>query len=231
MEACITYLKRRQAKIRLLASIIRMAYALRMEKDCWRYEIMARAKGYEIVAGVDEAGRGPLAGPVVAAAVVWTENVVLEGLDDSKKLSSKRREELFPKILAMHHGVAVVSPKVIDEINILQATRVAMKEAVEKLLTSPNILLIDGNQKIDSNIEQWPIVKGDARSFSIAAASVLAKVTRDRIMEDFHRQYPQYEFSRHKGYGTQRHRDLIAEYGPCPIHRRTFSGVLEHIHH
>jgi ribonuclease HII len=207
-----------------------MTYALRMEKNFWKYEIIARAKGYKIVAGVDEAGRGALAGPVVAAAVVWTKDINLEGLDDSKKLSPKRREELFPQIQAMNHGVAAVSQKVIDEINILQATRLAMKQAVEKLLNSPDILLIDGNQKIDSNIEQWPIVKGDAISFTIAAASVLAKVTRDRMMEDCHHDYPQYELSRHKGYGTQRHRDLIAEHGPCPLHRRTFSGVLEHIH-
>ena len=129
----------------------------------------------------------------------------------------------------MPFGVAVVSQEIIDKINILQATRLAMKQAVEKLMMSPDILLIDGNQKIDSPIEQWTIVKGDAKSFSIAAASILAKVTRDRIMEKYHHQYPQYEFSRHKGYGTQRHRDLIVKHGPCPIHRKTFKGVSEYI--
>ena len=206
-----------------------MPYALPMERDLWVYETKARDKGYRFVVGVDEAGRGPLAGPVVAAAVVLPLNAVLEGLDDSKKLSPAKREELFPKIQAMAHGVAVVNPEVIDEINILQAARLAMKQAVEQLSSDPDLLLIDGNQKIDSQIEQWAIVKGDAKSFSIATASVLAKVTRDRIMEDYHRLYPQYEFARHKGYGTQLHRDLIAEHGPCPIHRRTFRGVTEHI--
>jgi len=206
-----------------------MPYALLMERNLWDYEIKARDKGYGFVAGVDEAGRGPLAGPVVAAAVVLTPSAVLEGLDDSKKLSPAKREELFPKIQAMAHGVAVVNPEVIDEINILQAARLAMKQAVEKILSTPDLLLIDGNQKIDSPIKQWVIVKGDAKSFSIAAASILAKVTRDRIMEDYHHLYPQYEFARHKGYGTQLHRELIAEHGPCPIHRRTFRGVTEYI--
>ncbi len=200
-----------------------------MERDLWDYEIKARDKGYRFVVGVDEAGRGPLAGPVVAAAVILSLDAVLEGLDDSKKLSPAKREELFPKIQAMAHGVAVVNPEVIDEINILQAARLAMKQAVEKLPSDPDLLLIDGNQKIDSSIDQWAIVKGDAKSFSIAAASVLAKVTRDRIMEDYHGLYPQYEFARHKGYGTQLHRDLIAEHGSCPIHRRTFKGVAEYL--
>jgi len=206
-----------------------MPYALLMERDLWDYEIKARDQGYRLVVGVDEAGRGPLAGPVVAAAVVLPLDAVLKGLDDSKKLSPAKREELFPKIQKMAHGVAVVNPEVIDEINILQAARLAMKQAVGKLSSNPDLLLIDGNQKIDSQIEQWAIVKGDAKSFSIAAASVLAKVTRDRIMEDYHRLYPQYEFARHKGYGTQLHRDLIAEHGPCPIHRRTFRGVAEYL--
>ena len=129
----------------------------------------------------------------------------------------------------MPNGVAVVDQEIIDEMNILQATRLAMKQAVDRLMINPDIILIDGNQKIDSSIEQWTIVKGDAKSFSIAAASVLAKVTRDRIMEGYHLKYPQYEFSRHKGYGTQRHRELIATHGPCPIHRKTFRGVSEYI--
>ncbi len=206
-----------------------MTYALPMKPDLWDYEIKARDKGYRLVVGVDEAGRGPLAGPVVAAAVILPLNAVLEGLDDSKKLSPAKREELFPKIQAMAHGVAVVNPEMIDEINILQAARLAMKQAVEKLPWVPDLLLIDGNQKIDSSVDQWAIVKGDAKSFSIAAASVLAKVTRDRIMKDYHRLYPQYEFVQHKGYGTQLHRDLIAEHGPCPIHRRTFRGVTEYL--
>ena len=200
-----------------------------MKKELLEYEVKARDKGYRIIAGVDEAGRGPLAGPVVAAAVVLTKDIELEGLNDSKKLSPKRREKLFPKIQEMPYEVAIIGHEKIDEINILQATRLAMQQAVEKLVMSPDILLIDGNQKINSPIKQWTIVKGDAKSFSIAAASILAKVTRDQIMEEYHHQYPQYEFSKHKGYGTQRHRDLIEEHGPCPIHRKTFRGVSEYI--
>ncbi|MBT5472221.1 MAG: ribonuclease HII, partial [Nitrospina sp.] len=178
-----------------------------------------------------EAGRGPLAGPVVAAAVIFSANIDIVGLDDSKKLSSKKREELFPKIQenAVAYGVAVVDRAVIDDINILQAARLAMKQAVDKLNPGPDLLLIDGNQKIDSKLDQWAIVKGDSKSMSIAAASILAKVTRDKIMDDYHKLYPQYEFNRHKGYGTKLHRTLIQEHGPCPIHRITFKGVAEYI--
>jgi len=200
-----------------------------MEQILIEYEIKAQEKGFKIIAGVDEAGRGPLAGPVVAAAVVLTKYVKLEGLDDSKKMSPKKREKFFPKIQEMPNAVAIVGQEIIDNINILQATKLAMKEAVAKLMITPDIILIDGNQKINSPIEQWTIVKGDAKSLSIAAASVLAKVTRDRLMEEYDQQYPQYEFSRHKGYGTQRHRNLIAKYGPCPIHRKSFRGVTEFI--
>jgi ribonuclease HII len=200
-----------------------------MEQILIEYEIKAQEKGFKIIAGVDEAGRGPLAGPVVAAAVVLTKYVKLEGLDDSKKMSPKKREKFFPKIQEMPNAVAIVGQEIIDNINILQATKLAMKEAVAKLMITPDIILIDGNQKINSPIEQWTIVKGDAKSLSIAAASVLAKVTRDRLMEEYDQQYPQYEFSRHKGYGTQRHRNLIAKYGPCPIHRKSFRGVTEYI--
>ena len=208
-----------------------MPYALPMERDLWDYETKAREKGYRLVAGADEAGRGPLAGPVVAAAVVLPADAILQGLDDSKKLSPTRREELFPKIQtqAVVYGVAVVNPEVIDKINILQAALLAMQQAVEQLQPVPDLLLIDGNQKTASSIEQWAIVKGDSKSLSIAAASVLAKVTRDHIMQDYHQLYPQYEFARHKGYGTKLHRDLIAEHGPCPIHRSTFKGVTEYL--
>jgi len=208
-----------------------MFYALRMQRDLWDYEIKAGKKGYRLIAGVDEAGRGPLAGPVVAAAVVLPADAILQGLDDSKKLSPTRREELFPKIQtqAVVYGVAVVNPEVIDKINTLQAALLAMQQAVEQLQPVPDLLLIDGNQKTASSIEQWAIVKGDSKSLSIAAASVLAKVTRDHIMQDYHQLYPQYEFARHKGYGTKLHRDLIAEHGPCPIHRSTFKGVTEYL--
>lgn len=200
-----------------------------MVQDMLDYEIKAHKIGYKIIAGVDEAGRGPLAGPVVAAVVVLNKNMNIEGLDDSKKLSIKRREKIFPKIREMANGIAIVGQEIIDEINILQATKLAMKQAIDKLIISPDIILIDGNQQIDTQIKQWTIVKGDAKSFSIAAASILAKVTRDRIMEEYHHRYPQYEFSRHKGYGTKRHRELIATHGPCPIHRKTFRGVSEYI--
>jgi ribonuclease HII len=216
-------------KISLLATLKGITYDLSMEKELLEYEIKAHAKGYKIVVGVDEAGRGPLAGPVVAAAVILDNNMSLKGLDDSKKLSQRKRDEFYPKIQEMANGVAVLGQEIIDEINILQATRLAMKQAVEKLMMTPDILLIDGNQKINSPIEQWTIIKGDTKSLSIAAASVLAKVTRDRIMKDYDHMYPQYEFSRHKGYGTKRHRDLIARHGPCPIHRKTFRGVSEYI--
>ena len=199
--------------------------------DLFEFETKASHQGFKNIAGIDEAGRGPLAGPVVAAAVILPSQVNIPGLNDSKKLSAKKREELFPKIqeISVSYGVAVVDQKVIDKINILQAARLAMKQAVETLKITPGLLLIDGNQKIDSTLNQWPIVKGDSRSLSIAAASVLAKVTRDRIMDDYHKLYPQYEFNRHKGYGTKLHRNLIQEHGPCPIHRNTFKGVAEYI--
>ena len=199
--------------------------------DLFEFETKASYQGFKNIAGIDEAGRGPLAGPVVAAAVIFPSQVNIQGLNDSKKLSTKKRAELFPKIqeISVSYGVAVVGQKVIDKINILQAARLAMKQAVETLKITPGLLLIDGNQKIDSTLNQWAIVKGDSRSLSIAAASVLAKVTRDRIMDDYHKLYPQYEFNRHKGYGTKLHRNLIQEHGPCPIHRNTFKGVSEYI--
>ena len=199
--------------------------------DLFEFETKASYQGFKNIAGIDEAGRGPLAGPVVAAAVIFPSQVNIPGLNDSKKLSTKKRAELFPKIqeISVSYGVAVVCQKVIDKINILQAARLAMKQAVETLKITPGLLLIDGNQKIDSTLNQWAIVKGDSRSLSIAAASVLAKVTRDRIMDDYHKLYPQYEFNRHKGYGTKLHRNLIQEHGPCPIHRNTFKGVAEYI--
>ena len=195
------------------------------------YEAKAARQGFRNISGVDEAGRGPLAGPVVAAAAIFSPNIDIVDLDDSKKLSPKKREELFLEIKerATTYGVAVIGHRIIDEINILQAARLAMKQAVDQLNPIPDLLLIDGNQKIESTLDQWAIVKGDSKSLSIAAASVLAKVTRDRIMDDYHKLYPQYEFNRHKGYGTKLHRALIQEYGPCPIHRSKFKGVSEYI--
>ena len=214
---------------RWVACWIWIHYALVM--NLMEYEIKAANQGFRNISGVDEAGRGPLAGPVVAAAVIFSPNIDIVDLDDSKKLSPKKREELFPEIQerATAYGVAVIGHKIIDEINILQAARLAMKQAVDQLNPIPDLLLIDGNQKIESSIDQWAIVKGDSKSLSIAAASVLAKVTRDRIMDDYHKLYPQYAFNRHKGYGTKLHRTLIQEYGPCPIHRSKFKGVSEYI--
>jgi ribonuclease HII len=195
-----------------------------------KYETEAGNQGYRFVAGVDEAGRGPLAGPVVAAAVLLPPEVSLPGLDDSKKLSEKTREKFFPEIIhtALAYGVGVVSVETIERINILQAALLAMKQAIEKCRLSPDLLLIDGNKRVDHPARQWTIVGGDGKSLSIAAASVLAKVTRDRIMQEYHQSYPCYEFDRHKGYPTKRHREKIQQLGPCPIHRKTFKGVKEY---
>ncbi len=195
------------------------------------HERAAEQSGYRCVAGVDEAGRGPLAGPVVAAAVVLPGEVSLPGLRDSKKLSPTLRVKLFDQIIGkcLGFGIGRVDENTIDEINILQAALLAMKRAVEQLTVSPDLLLIDGNRDIDCEMRQKTIIGGDDASLSIAAASVLAKVTRDRLMEEYHEQYPQYEFSRHKGYGTRLHRERIQQYGPCPIHRKTFKGVAEFV--
>lgn len=197
------------------------------------HEREAEQSGYRCVAGVDEAGRGPLAGPVVAAAVVLPSELSMPGLRDSKKLSPALRERWFVEIQekCLGMGIGIVDENTIDAINILQAALLAMKCAVEQLSVSVDFLLIDGNRGIESAIGQKTIIGGDDASLSIAAASVLAKVTRDRLMVGYHAQYPQYEFSRHKGYGTQLHRDRIKQYGPCAIHRKTFKGVAEYLSH
>ena len=196
-----------------------------------KFETIAREKGYHLVAGVDEAGRGPLAGPVVAAAVILPTGLKFEGLDDSKNLSPKTRDKFFLiiKSQALGYGIGVVDVRTIDEINILQAALLAMKNAVVALPEKPNLLLIDGNKSIDHEADQWTIIKGDSLSQSVAAASILAKVTRDKLMKQYHEQFPQYAFDKHKGYGTRLHRDLIKKHGPCPIHRLTFKGVMEFI--
>lgn len=183
-----------------------------------------REKGFDIICGVDEAGRGPLAGPVYAAAVILPSDCVIEGLNDSKKLTEKKREALFDEIKekALAYGIARADEKEIDEINILNATFLAMKRAIDSLSVRPDLALIDGNQKPHTDIEEVTVVKGDAKSMSIAAASVLAKVSRDRFMLEMAGKYPQYEFARHKGYGTKLHYEKIAQYGVCDIHRRTF---------
>lgn len=183
-----------------------------------------REKGFDIICGVDEAGRGPLAGPVYAAAVILPSDCVIEGLNDSKKLTEKKREKLFDEIKdkALAYGIASADEKEIDEINILNATFLAMKRAIDSLSVKPDLALIDGNQKPHTDIEEVTVIKGDAKSMSIAAASVLAKVSRDRFMLEMAEKYPQYEFARHKGYGTKLHYEKIAQYGVCDIHRRTF---------
>jgi ribonuclease HII len=194
------------------------------------FEDMARRRGYRTVAGVDEAGRGPLAGPVVAAAVILPENFDLPGLNDSKQISEKKRNQLLPMIheQALAVGIGVSRAGEIDRINILQATLLGMSRAVKRLSVAPDFLLVDGITPVPLDIEQKALKKGDSRSLSIAAASVVAKVVRDRIMLAYDRLFPEYGFSGHKGYGSQKHRDAVALHGPCICHRRTFAGVKEH---
>jgi ribonuclease HII len=181
-------------------------------------------KNVKLVAGVDEAGRGPLAGPVVAAAVIFSPDVVIKGVNDSKVLSEKRRDDLFEKIIkkSKAHSVSVVPVEIIDEINILNASLLAMKRSVEALKVQPDIILADGNKKFDCSVPVIPVVKGDAKSFSIAAASIVAKVTRDRIMRELAIEYPVYYWEKNKGYPTKQHRELIKLYGISPFHRKTF---------
>ena len=203
---------------------------LRTPQEWFRYEGEAREQGYTAVCGVDEAGRGPLAGPVCAAAVILPAGLVIEGVNDSKKLSEKKREELFPVICekALAYGIGWADEREIDEINILQATYRAMKRAVESLPLTADYALIDGNRMPPLAIPGTTIVKGDALSMSIAAASILAKVSRDRVMVQFSRKYPQYGFEQHKGYGTAAHVQALREYGPCPLHRQSFlQKILE----
>ena len=193
------------------------------------FEKQAMLSGYKVVAGVDEAGRGPLAGPVVSAAVALPDNFDVPGINDSKKLSEKKREALFPVIQnhAIAFGIGMADHEEIDRINILQASLLSMKRAVEALQVVPDYLLIDGKFTINSTIDQRSVIKGDALSLSIAAASILAKVTRDRIMADLDLQYPQYGFKRHKGYPTKAHKAAILTHGPCPVHRKSFKGVKD----
>ena len=194
----------------------------------YEFENAALNEGFKTVCGIDEAGRGPLAGPVCAAAVILPLDLEIEGLNDSKKLSEKKREALYDIITekAVAYSIALVDEKTIDEINILQATFKAMRNAVEGLSVKPDIALIDGNQKPGLSIEQRTIVKGDAKSMSVAAASILAKVTRDRLMIKLDEEYPEYQFAKHKGYGTKLHYECLEKYGVSPVHRRTFLKKL-----
>ena len=188
------------------------------------FEKLAHQKGYKQIAGIDEAGRGPLAGPVVSAAVIFPSAYKNSKIKDSKKLSARQRDELYDIIIseAIAVGVGVADAEIIDRVNILQATFLAMREAVLELSTSPDFLLIDGLHCIPMPIPQKSLVKGDNRSVSIAAASIIAKVSRDRIMEIYHRQFPQYNFLQNKGYGTKEHCSAVKQFGLCKIHRRSF---------
>ena len=188
------------------------------------FEQNAINKGYTAVCGVDEAGRGPLAGPVCAAAVILPEGVIIDGVNDSKKLSEKKREALFEviKSTAVSYCIAYSSVEEIEEMNILNATMLAMKRAVEGLSVKADYAMIDGNRLPDLDINAEFIIKGDARSMSIACASILAKVSRDRLLYDYAKEYPQYGFEQHKGYGTRAHYEALREYGPCPAHRPSF---------
>ena len=200
------------------------------EDDPLQFERRLRRQGFQAVAGIDEAGRGPLAGPVLAAAVVLPKHFELPGLTDSKKLSPAARERLFPLIRqqALAVGIGLASSAEVDRLNILQATLQAMLRAVKGLRLGPDYLLIDGITPLPHTLPQQTLKKGDSRSLSIAAASVIAKVVRDRLMVHYDRRYPGYGFAAHKGYGSAAHRQAIADLGPCPIHRATFRGVREY---
>lgn len=192
--------------------------------NMWEIEDALYDQGIGAICGVDEAGRGPLAGPVCAAAVILPEHLEIPGLNDSKKLSDKKRKELFPLIQeqAIAYGIAFASEQEIDEMNILQATFLAMQRAIDQLEGKAKFALIDGNREKDFGLPVMTVVKGDSRSANIAAASVLAKVTRDNLMDEMAKKYPEYGFEIHKGYGTKAHYAALTEHGECPIHRKTF---------
>ena len=182
-------------------------------------------KGIKYIAGIDEAGRGPLAGPVVVASVIMPEDSMIEGVNDSKKVSEKKREKLYDLILeeAVSYGIGIIYQDEIDKINILQATKKGLTEAVEQMDIKPDLIMVDALTGIDTlGIPYQSIIKGDAKCYSISAASIIAKVTRDRIMREWDKVYPEYGFASHKGYGTAKHISALKEYGPCPIHRRSF---------
>lgn len=194
-------------------------------KELKKIELEYHKQGIKYIAGIDEAGRGPLAGPVVVGCVIMPEDSFIEGVNDSKKVSEKKREKLYDEIInnAISWSVAVIGWHEIDELNILNATKKGVTECINNLETKPELILVDALQGIDTcNIPYVSMVKGDAKCYSISAASILAKVTRDRIMREWDEVYPQYGFAKHKGYGTKSHIEALKEYGPCPIHRKTF---------
>ncbi len=194
----------------------------------WEYEDELTEKGYKIVCGTDEAGRGPLVGPVVAGACILPRGLEIEGLNDSKKLSEKRREELYDVICekAVAWATGIATPDEIDEINILNASMLAMRRAIAALKVAPDAALVDGNCTRSFEIPAFALIKGDSKSPSIAAASILAKVTRDRMCVELDREYPEYNIAKHKGYPTKEHMDIVRRLGPCPEHRRTFLKFL-----
>ena len=202
-----------------------------MKQDLRAFERRLQARGIDRIAGVDEAGRGPLAGPVVSAAVILPAEFRVDGVTDSKKLTPRRRDSMFDRIYAeaISIGIGIVDAGEIDRINIFQAARLSMAIAVDNLAPVATFLLIDGKFGIDHPTPQQPVIKGDSLSVSIAAASIVAKVTRDRLMDRYHDDYPVFGFDRHKGYPTRLHKAAIATHGPCLIHRRTFKGVKEHL--
>ncbi len=204
-----------------------------MERDLWQIEREYKENGFSLICGVDEAGRGPLAGPVFAAAVILPEGLCIEGLNDSKKLSEKKRETLFDEICenAVAYGIASSTEQEIDDINILNAALLAMKRAVDKLSEVPDMILVDGNKTFKTEIPSVAVVKGDSLSANIAAASILAKVSRDRFMGELAKKYPEYQFEKHKGYPTKLHYEMVEAHGLSEVHRRTFfrkykGGVL-----
>ncbi|MEW6670251.1 MAG: ribonuclease HII [Thermodesulfobacteriota bacterium] len=202
-----------------------------MESDLWAFENQAKAKGFQSIAGIDEAGRGPLAGPVVSAAVILPDGFPVPGVTDSKKLTRKKRQQLYAEIYAhaIAIGIGIIDPLVIDRVNILQAALQSMAMSVQSLVPEPDFLLIDGTFRIPSPLPQHPITHGDSLSISIAAASIIAKVTRDNLMDIYHQEYPQFGFGKHKGYPTRAHREAIRKFGCCPIHRKSFRGVRDHL--
>ncbi len=195
----------------------------------YSYECKYQDEGYAVVCGTDEAGRGPLAGPVCAAAVILPDGLYIEGLNDSKKLTEKKREKLFDVICenAVSYGIAYASVEEIDTMNILNASQLAMRRAVAMLDPRPDLVIVDGNIARDFEMKAVPLIKGDSISMSVAAASILAKVSRDRVCLELDKEYPQYMLAKHKGYGTRLHMDLIKKHGPSPIHRRTFLKFLD----
>jgi ribonuclease HII len=197
--------------------------------DLLHFEKSARNSGFRFIAGIDEAGRGPLAGPVVAAAVILPEGRVIPGLMDSKQVPEPERERLFEiiQVQAVSFGIGIVDERTIDEVNILQASLLAMEHALAAMKLKPDYLLLDAVSLPRVRLPQKPLVKGDCRSASIAAASILAKVTRDRLMVDLHSRFPQYNFHKHKGYCTKEHLALLHEHGPCEAHRKSFAPVAE----